>query len=376
MKSTNGLLTRTTLYAPHFEYSDMIEQIQNYVKMSHLPIWIALFTSKKDAFEYFNKEKSGELSISEESFNNNIYVGELYRKYGRIKENIIRGRFLLFKHNKYDIYLILTHEGTNFFKNGLLKFIEKKYPIFSSPYFYSWEIETMLNHLAKTTPQNRIMLTKISQKSRIRSEVSRKSKESDLKWTDLPYKDEFRRIREGDAWIEKVYLDFIAEIKNDKGFKISKVLSAFISREGTFKCELEFKLFFSSVVESSIEIFFRRKKQFSNRARVKETNYKSKPIFIEFEEPIFKDKNNNVRLIEILKNLTHTANSILHDNPYVHVTLIDYIDNSNFEIWVLSNNRISIVPQTVCSMSSLNRLCNHISKEFQEGTIKETLGDL
>ncbi|MFX0139071.1 MAG: hypothetical protein ACFFDN_35850, partial [Candidatus Hodarchaeota archaeon] len=62
-------------------------------------------------------------------------------------------------------------------------------------------------------------------------------------------------------------------------------------------------------------------------------------------------------------------------NPYVHVTITDYIDNSNYEIWVLSDNRISIVPQTVCSMSSLNRLCDHISKDFQEGNIKENIED-
>jgi hypothetical protein len=148
-------------------------------------------------------------------------------------------------------------------------------------------------------------------------------------------------------------------------------LSGFISRDGIFQCEKDFKLFYSTIIENGVNIFFKRKEKLSNRARVKETNYESKPLFIEFEEPIFKDKNQNKRLIDVLRNLVRSANSVIHDNPYVHATITDYIDNSNYEIWVLSNNRITIVPQTVCTMSSLNRFCDHISKEFQEGAIKD-----
>jgi len=131
-----------------------------------------------------------------------------------------------------------------------------------------------------------------------------------------------------------------------------KIFSGAISRNGVFRCENNFILFYNTIVEKGIETFFKRKERLSNRARVKETNYKSKPIIIE-------------------KNLSHSANSVIHENPYVHATITDYLDSSNYDVWVLSNNRITVVPQTVCSMSSLNRLCGHISREFQEGRIKE-----
>jgi hypothetical protein len=371
MNQSNEFIEKMTLYAPHVDYKKMIEQINNYARQSQFPIRFALFTSMRNAFEYFTNRTDGEFKIETKHFSKNIYTGELSRKYGIKDKKQVNGQFLLFKHDKYDIYLILTNESTAFFEHGLIRFINKKYPIFAFPFFFSWEMEMMLNTLAKTAPKNVIMLTQISRKSRIMSRESRKKKESDLTWTDLPYKDVFRQTRQSDAWVEKVYFDLVSEMKTDRGPIRSKILSGFISRDGIFKCEMEFKQFYETIVEKSIEIFFRRKEQLSNRARIKETNYESKPLVIEFDEPIFKNREQNKRLLEALKTLPHSAGSVIHSNPYLHATVIDYIDNSNYEIWVLSENRISIVPQTICSMSSLNRLCDHVSKEFQEGIVKD-----
>jgi hypothetical protein len=371
MNQSNEFIEKMTLYAPHADYKKMIEQINNYARQSQFPIRFALFTSMRNVFEYFTNRTDGEFKIGRKHFSKNICIGELSRKYGIKDKKQVNGRFLLFKHDKYDIYLILTNESTAFFEHGLIRFINKKYPIFAFPFFFSWEMEMMLNNLAKTAPKNVIMLTQISRKSRIMSRESRKKKESDLTWTDLPYKDVFKQTRQSDAWVEKVYFDLVSEMKTDRGLIRSKILSGFISRDGIFKCEMEFKQFYETIVEKSIEIFFIRKEQLSNRARMKETNYESKPLVIEFDEPIFKNREQNKRLLEALKTLPHSAGSVIHSNPYLHATVIDYIDNSNYEIWVLSENRISIVPQTICSMSSLNRLCNHVSKEFQEGIVKD-----
>ncbi len=371
MKKANELINKTTLYAPHTDYTALIEQIHNYVKLSYLPIQFALFTSKKDVFEYFDNRVVGEFKITKEHSDNDIYIGELSRKYGRENDKEVSGNFLLFKHDKRDIYIILTHEDSNFFKNGLLRYIQINYPAFTPPFYYSWEIETLLDHLAESSTGATIMLTKVSRKSRLAGGLSRKSKESDLTWTDLPYKEIFRKAKEDDAWVEKIYFDFIPGIEANKNLERSIILRGFVSRDGIYKCEKNFRLFYEAIVENSIEIFFERKEKLSNRARVKETNYESKPFFIEFEEPIFHDKTHNKRLIGVLRNLTHSANSVIHDNPYVHATVTDYIDNSNYEIWVLSDNRITIVPQAICTMSSLNRFCYHLSKEFQEGRIKD-----
>ena len=278
---------------------------------------------------------------------------------------------MLFKHNIKDIFIALTHEETDFFVKGLTRLIKSSYPYFTLPFFYSWEMEIMLNNLYKLTPQNQIMLTKFSWKARIKNQAARKGKESDLTWTDMPYKEVFKQINQNDAWIEKVYFDSVFEsVKNGITNK-TKVLSGFISRDGVFKCEHDFKPFYEAIIDKGVEIFSQRKEKLSNRARIKENNYESRPFFIEFDESIFKNKEQNYRLITVLKNLSHLSYSVVHANPYLHMTATDSLDNSNYDIWILSDNKITVAPQTVCSMSALNRLCDHISKEFREGLVKD-----
>lgn len=368
MTSQKIFMPSITLYGAHLSYDDMMKQIQNYSITSQIPLKLLLFTSTYNIFDYFTTQTYDEFKIKQIHFSNNICTGELSRNYGRKVNKSIKGYFLLFKHNKYDIYIIISDENTTFFENGILRYLSIHYPKISFPFFYSREMEEMLDNLSKARPDDKIMLTKISKKSRIRSNSARKSKESDITWTDLPYKDVFDEIRETDSWVQKVYFDLIP--KNNKSKK-NKVLSGYLSRNGVFKCEKSFELFYNTIIKTSIDIFLEKKNKLSNRARTKDNHYQSKPLFIEFDYPIFKDKIQNKRLINILKNLSHVANSVIHENPYLHLTLTDYIDNSNFEIWILSDNRITIVPQTICSMSSLNRLCDHITKEFREGIIKD-----
>jgi hypothetical protein len=55
----------------------------------------------------------------------------------------------------------------------------------------------------------------------------------------------------------------------------------------------------------------------------------------------------------------------------VNVSLVDYLDGSSFDVWVLSNKEITLVPQLRASEASIARLMNHIFEKFGEGIIKE-----
>ena len=90
----------------------------------------------------------------------------------------------------------------------------------------------------------------------------RKKQESDLTWTDLPYKEVFLQIRQSDAWVEKLNFDLVSEIKRDERLIKPTILSGFISRDGIFKCDRDFKIFYKTIVEKSIEIFFKKREKF------------------------------------------------------------------------------------------------------------------
>ena len=59
MKKSNEFINQTTLYAPHANYNELIEQVHSYVKLSYFPVQFALFTSKKDVFKYFESGPIG-----------------------------------------------------------------------------------------------------------------------------------------------------------------------------------------------------------------------------------------------------------------------------------------------------------------------------
>jgi hypothetical protein len=50
---------------------------------------------------------------------------------------------------------------------------------------------------------------------------------------------------------------------------------------------------------------------------------------------------------------------------------LDYYDGSSFDVWVVSNNRIVVVPQFRGSLQAIKRLVNHIFDTYAEGQIED-----
>lgn len=55
----------------------------------------------------------------------------------------------------------------------------------------------------------------------------------------------------------------------------------------------------------------------------------------------------------------------------LHATLVDDVDLSSADVWVLSQSNILIVPQLRASTGALKRLVNHIFENFAEGKVGE-----
>ena len=113
------------------------------------------------------------------------------------------------------------------------------------------------------------------------------------------------------------------------------------------------------------------KELLSNRQRKKEENFKPKPIVIEYKIDIFRDKNQNRRLIEVLQGIPYSSLSVAHANPYLNCSFVDFKDGSSYDIWILSNNEITIIPQMRSTYASIERLSHHIFIGLREGLIKD-----
>ena len=84
-----------------------------------------------------------------------------------------------------------------------------------------------------------------------------------------------------------------------------------------------------------------------------------------------KSKDQTKRLIAAMQKFRHGTCTILHANPYVHLTMVDNKDFSSADLWVLSQDEILLVPQIRSSAVALKRIVNHIFENFREGKISE-----
>jgi hypothetical protein len=96
-------------------------------------------------------------------------------------------------------------------------------------------------------------------------------------------------------------------------------------------------------------------------------NIRQEPIVIQFDEPIFRDEGWNEKFFENLAQLKNISIAELHKNPYVHLSVLDYLDGSSYGIWIVSDNEINIIPQARATVASMTRLLNHIYEKVKEG---------
>ncbi len=308
---------------------------------------------------------------------NGIYSFELERKIE--KSNILKGRFILIKYPIKSIYLIITHESNRFLKRGILKFLNTYYPKISQTYMESDYIFKILQKFEDRTDLDGIRIVRVVKKGWVRSENAVKKIESEIKWTDLSLTEIKQKISNDEEWIKSI--DFLVPFKKAPILKNSnrQDQNTFtklycISRNGLFQCSYNFSYMYQMVIEEIAKKAAYNLDLFDNRNLKKENNYRPNPLTIAFEFDLFKNKNENRRLIDVLNKISYSSLSVYHGNPYLHASYVDYKDGSSYDLWILSNDKITIIPQTRSTAAALDRLIESIFTGFREGRIEEVYG--
>jgi hypothetical protein len=130
----------------------------------------------------------------------------------------------------------------------------------------------------------------------------------------------------------------------------------------------DIQLFQDSILTPIAQISSRKHEVFRDSSRQPGSTDVS-AIDIQFGETVFQGREDNVTFISSLDQMARSGIAVLHENPYIHVSLIDFFDGSAFDIFATSRKAVTIVPQVGASPFSLNRLCNHIFENFREGMI-------
>lgn len=360
--------------------SDDIESLlvhcDNYLRSNDkTKLTLQIVTSRFDLSDLFLSKKGKNLKFILNKKSEYLQYFSIERK---IKNNeIIKGDFLLIKNKIPNVFFLLTHENSVFFKKGLIKMLDDYYPLISRMSMDSRYIYEILKKVNNSLGNNTIRVTKVVKKGWIKSEFAKKKTESDITWTDLSFVEVFQAIDESDEWIKSIDFTIIKKITKDfsnlnlqNGF-LGYIDNYRISREGLFKCNQNFSQMYHLIIEEMAKKAAFNFELFDKRSRVKEEKYTPKPLVIQFDFDIFRDKNENKRLINVLNDISFSSLSVFHGNPYFNATYVDYRDGSSYGLWVLSDESITIVPQMRSSPASLDRLCESIFTGFREGMIKE-----
>lgn len=261
----------------------------------------------------------------------------------------LRVDFGIFK-SGVNAWTLFTLTESNWRENALLHLVRALSPDFSLPYLSSADIRSLFQRLEEDDGVEVSVNKAVAYSYRREGQISFKKE---------PYQDVFNRAEHENMFVDKV----------DFSLHGHSSLHGFIARNGTAKfIRGDIEVFLARVLNAVLNTSARRHEVFQQAAR-RPGEVEVSQLDVEFGQSVFHGRGDNLTFLSSLDRLSRSGIAVMHENPYVHVSLIDFFDGSSFDIFATGPNSISIIPQVDASAFSLNRLCNHIFENFREGVI-------
>jgi hypothetical protein len=292
---------------------------------------------------------------------------EYRRKYGPGNRDSISGTFVITRAFRETMYALLFVAEPRFWRHGISPLVDSLYPRATCPFLTQSEIHKLLRELQSRVAPQRVRVLEFSSKKRLGA-ASRKKFQSVREWTDMELDPAFQEARERNDWFRSVSFDIVGE---RDGRVLSSGTQAKLSKYAYFACNGRFDLFEEVLIREVIRIGADRLKFFSNRDRLSTAGHVPAPLQIQYATDVFKSRDQSRRLIAAMQKFKHGTCTVLHGNPYVHMTVVDNRDFSSADVWVLSQDQILLVPQIRASAVALKRIVSHIFENFREGKLSE-----
>jgi len=89
-----------------------------------------------------------------------------------------------------------------------------------------------------------------------------------------------------------------------------------------------------------------------------------KPLRVKLREPLLRTAEETGWVIEILREEPRLGVAVIHRNPYLHLSVNDYDDGSNFDVSVTNPSEVVVYPGFTASVASLNRVLQRLSESL------------
>lgn len=276
-------------------------------------------------------------------------------------ENPLTGKvFILHPSSFRHTYLLLTIEPQEFVNRALIPFIEHNRPEIYMTLLDQNKLRFLLEEFFKKSGYKELKVVCVSWRSRVEPTDTRLSS---VTWAKLGLEGAFAFAREQNGWFKSLNL----ELWNES--RLCAQLN--INREGIIKTNGDFNKIYHDLVIPlciSVQNGFDLTK---NRGRTENPTLRARPLTLDFGMDIFKTSDETIAFANALKTMQKASVSLMHNNPYLHLSVVDYVDGSTFDLWIFGPRELTIVPQLKASIQGIRRLLSHIYDSFAEGQIKD-----
>jgi len=291
---------------------------------------------------------------------------QLYRMTYNSKEgNEIKeenGNFFVLEHPDYNkVYVALTIESNDFFRRAMLPFFEGLYPHVMMTFITHKRLKKLLEKFQVENHFSDLIITRASHKFRFYKKGKHDKIVPMVSWPKMDLEEAFDWVYKSNGWFQSLQFQGIRQN--------SPITEVSITRQGVVRAANMFSKVFGSFVLPICKTIHENIEFFGNRSRRDHIDLSAKPLVIDFGPDQFADSSENIEFIQSLKRLNKASVSVLHGNPYIHLSVVDYFDGSTFDLWVLNSRQLVIVPQMKGSISSIKRVINHVFDTYAEGDI-------
>jgi hypothetical protein len=265
------------------------------------------------------------------------------------------------------ISYIVSICSSTVWQRSILRFAHALYPELVTVFFSQQELIRLLRQAEKIVPNARLQVVSYSQRRGLRT-GRRRTYESSRTHTDRSLEAVLSEIEEQNSWFRSVTFEYLPAAGREN-YAEGMFGSATLSKYGSLFCSAHFDRFLYGTLKEMSTIAEKKMEFFSNRSRRFAPSFGARPISISYETPEFNSSVDTKSFVRIVRKMPGVSCAVLHDNPYVHMSIVDSVDGSAADLWVLKNDEILLVPQLKASEAALKKFVNYIFEEWREGSV-------
>jgi len=347
-------------YEGNYNREDFLRRLDIASNSSHIKISMIPFGSISEPEEILDKKFVGRKYVELiRDCGDEIKLYKLTHSIGSGNlQNVISGKFFIFRYEDHkNAFVTITFENSYFYHKELKPLFNSLFPDFIFTFIKSDSLKKLIQEFSDRNQITDIEIKRASQKLRYQDDRPM----SAVTWPNMQLEDAFNFIHENNGWFKS--LQFEAKRFDNIVTEVS------IDRQGRTRTDRQFMMVYNGFIRPSANLLINNYRLFSNRSRRTTENNIPRPLSIDYSTDVFENVSINRTFITAVSRLTKASVSVLHGNPYLQISITDYIDGSSFDIWVLKSNQIIIVPQLKGTVAGIKRLINHIFDTFAEGDI-------